>query len=375
MKILFLTTTFARFPGDPEGGAGNCYLDLFLELSKTNDVTVVAPLLKNSKNYEEIKKLKICRVGPIKPPRSLESIIKSKDVIKVPKLLINMFWQAKKLVKKNSFDVLHAFFVVPSGLLCALLTKKHALKVISCLGTDIHTVSYLPLMSEVYRWIFHKTDGVIYNTPEMGKRLLRLGVKKMKYIPTPLNLREFPINSKLPSSPIFVFVGRLSKQKGIDVLLDSFLLVKKNLKKAKLKIIGDGPEASYIQNFIKKNKIQDSIKFLGFQSRNEIVKALWNSYALLLPSFREGTPSVVLEAMSVGRPIVATKVGDLKRIIKSDVGILTNTGCPDEFARGTIEVFRRKFNPHTIHNRVLKFDVSNVASEYLYFYESLMDKK
>ncbi len=101
MKILFATTTFARFVGDPLGGIGNCFFNLYLELSKQARVDVVAPLLPNSSKYEKLADLTIYRESPIKPYGSFESMIKTVQAVKIPAMLINMYRRMLSLSNQN----------------------------------------------------------------------------------------------------------------------------------------------------------------------------------------------------------------------------------------------------------------------------------
>lgn len=374
MKILFVTTTFTRFAGDSSGGIGNCFYELYFKLSKYAKVDVVAPLNEGSPKYEKLGNLKIYREPPIKPYGSLESMIKSVQVIKIPILLINMYRRIRSLSKLNKYDVIHGFFVFPAGLLVSTLSGN-GIKIVSALGSDIHTLSYKPFISYLYRFIFNNTEGVIYNTPFMKKRLVQLDAKNLTYIPTPINRSTFKLHSVSPRSPKFVFVGRLTKAKGVEMLLQSFKKILTILPKAKLTIVGEGPEKSKMLEFIQKNNLQNSIQLVGTLSSFEISRMLRDSYALLLPSFKEGTPASVLEAMSVGRPIVATRVGGLEDLVDKDVGYLTDIGNVNQFADAIVAVYKTNYIPNIIHEKTQKFDTALIAKQYLRYYEKILEKE
>lgn len=374
MRILYISTTLDRFVGEPLGHAGNYYLDLYLEISKHACVDVVAPMLKDSLQYEKSGNLRVFRFAPIKPPTSLESMLKSTDIFKIPLILFNLYRQAFHLLKINDYDVVHGIFIVPSGFIVSILPTK-GIKVISGLGTDVHTLSYKPVISSLYRRIFKNVDGVIYNTPSMRSQLRSLGAPDLKYIPTPLNRNFFKLSKPAPKKPYFVFTGRLTKEKGVIILLKAFKKVLPELPEAKLTIIGDGPEKENIMNFIERNRLKENIKLTGSLSSEKITEILKNSYALLLPSYREGTPSSVLEAMSVGRPIVSTNVGGLKNLIDKEIGYLTRVGNIDQFAKAILKVSRQKYNPKIISCRTRQFDTRIIARQYLDYYQKIIDEK
>lgn len=374
MRILFVTTTFARFAGDPLGGIGNRFYDLYVELSKYATVDVVAPLNIDSPKYEELNNLRIYREPPVKPYGSLESMIKTIQVIKIPIMLMNMYRRIHSLSRIHEYDVIHGFFIAPGGLLVSTLSEK-SIKIISALGSDVHTLSYKPCMSYIYRYIFNNTDGVIYNTPFMEKRLAQLGAQNLTYIPTPINRKIFPLSSIFLRSPMFIFVGRLTKAKGTEILLKSFKKVLTMIPKAKLTIVGDGPEKSEMLTFIQKNKLTRSVQLVGALSSLEICDLLRDSYALLLPSYREGTPASVLEAMSVGRPIVATRVGGLENLVDKDVGYLTDAGSIRQFTDAIVAVYKTHYIPNNIHEKTQMFDNKIIAKQYIHYYKRMIKEK
>lgn len=370
MRILYINTTLARYPGDPLGGAGNCYLDLYLEISKQAHVDIVAPLQKNSSQHEKVGNLTIYRASPIKPYGSFESMLKTKQVFKIPFMLGNLFRKALSLSRNKSYDVIHGFFIIPAGLIIRLLPTK-GIKVIAALGTDIHTLSYKPFIASLYRFIFSKIDGVIYNTPEMKNRLKYLRAKNLEYIPTPLNRNTFSLSSPIPSLPNFVYIGRLTRTKGSEILLRAFKKTIAKMPKAKLTIIGDGPDKQEMLKFIYKNNLQNSITLTGALGTSQILKILERSYVLLMPSLREGTPSAVLEAMSVGRPVVATKTGGLKELVTKEVGYLTETGKTNQFAEAILTAYHTKYIPEKIREKTKQFDNKIIAKKYLNYYQKI----
>lgn len=372
MKILFVTTTFSRYSGDPMGGAGNTYFDLVQNIAQqVEKVDVVAPMQTGAKKFEVIDNLSIYRESPDKSFISFESMIKTRQIVKIPFLLFNLYKRVLSLVKNNDYDIVHGFFVAPGGLLISMVPTGGK-KVISALGSDIHTLSYYPLIPSLYRWIFKRADGVIYNTSSMEKRLNCLQAQNTQYTPTPVNSNHFKYSPKVTKLPNFVFVGRLTREKGIEILLKSFLKVMQTLPNAQLNIIGEGPERNYILDFVETNKLQNNVRVLGSMKSSDIAKTIGESYALLLPSFKEGMPAVVLEAMSVGRPIVATKVGGLKDLVTDEVGYLTDINDIKGFSTAIIKVFNKKYSAKKINAKTDIFNMESIAKEYLNFYESIL---
>jgi glycosyltransferase involved in cell wall biosynthesis len=109
-------------------------------------------------------------------------------------------------------------------------------------------------------------------------------------------------------SPTFLFVGRLSKEKGLEDLLEAFRRVQEHLPKAKLLLAGPGSERDRLQSQIVAWGLEESIGFLGNQSPDQIGELLEISTAMVLPSHREPWGLVVNEALSHGCPVVVSDI-------------------------------------------------------------------
>jgi glycosyltransferase involved in cell wall biosynthesis len=109
-------------------------------------------------------------------------------------------------------------------------------------------------------------------------------------------------------SPIFLFVGRLSEEKGLDDLLTAFRRLHYFLPKAKLLLAGPGSESDKLQTLARTWRLEASIQFLGGQTAAQIGELLEISTAMVLPSHREPWGLVVNEALSYGCPVVVSDI-------------------------------------------------------------------
>lgn len=130
-----------------------------------------------------------------------------------------------------------------------------------------------------------------------------------------------------------LFLSRIEKEKGIYIAIDSFNSFLNNTsgKQATLVIAGDGPDLNAVKDYVDKNRILN-ITFLGHVSGNEKKEILLNSHIMILPSFTEGLPNVILEGMLYGMPIISRAVGGIPEIVKQGVnGYLTDSYDPNKF--------------------------------------------
>ena len=125
-------------------------------------------------------------------------------------------------------------------------------------------------------------------------------------------VREINLNKKLK----FLFVARLEINKGIKELLN-FALVYRD--KITLTIVGDGAMSEEINSFIKKHKLFSAVKCLGFLDFGEALLEVYRSHDFFIfPSYSEGLPQVVLEAMASGCLVISSSVGSIPYIIKNN---------------------------------------------------------
>jgi glycosyltransferase involved in cell wall biosynthesis len=144
--------------------------------------------------------------------------------------------------------------------------------------------------------------------------IVPVGIDTKKFIPLPKTkiLKELGLTSK---KKIFLFVGRLSKEKRIDMMI-------KNIKQDEtLIIVGSGELETELKKLVGKK----DVLFVGAKNPAQLVKYYTVADALLLFSTHEGLPTVALEAFSCGTPVISTKVGEMPHLIKEGkTGYLVN---------------------------------------------------
>mgnify|MGYP001197967738 CR=1 FL=1 len=113
-----------------------------------------------------------------------------------------------------------------------------------------------------------------------------------------------------------LFLGRLIKAKGLYELLDGFEQAHKINDKLELIIAGDGPELDSLISLVNEKRIRGSVKFLGYVKDKEKFEILASSHVFMLPSYTEGMPNSVLEAMAAGCLVYTTSVGSLTEFIR-----------------------------------------------------------
>jgi len=147
----------------------------------------------------------------------------------------------------------------------------------------------------------------------------------------------------MTDGPVFVFVGRLSKIKGLDLLLDCFALFHQEVPEARLLIAGDGEERKAIENKISSMELKEEVHLLGNVTHNRLPQILNAADIFILTSVAEGLPNAILEAMACGLPVVATNVGGIHEVVKSGVnGFLIDTRQPRDVAKALSQALKKQ---------------------------------
>lgn len=122
--------------------------------------------------------------------------------------------------------------------------------------------------------------------------------------------------SPVPKAPRFVCVARLSEQKGHGVLLDAASALKTMGRNFELVLAGDGELRHDVEQRIRALGLEDNVRITGYLSAEGVVRELEAARALVLPSFAEGLPVVIMEAMALARPVIATYVAGVPELVE-----------------------------------------------------------
>jgi glycosyltransferase involved in cell wall biosynthesis len=120
----------------------------------------------------------------------------------------------------------------------------------------------------------------------------------------------------VPPRPRLVTVGRLAEQKGQLLLVDAAARLKDRRPDFELVIVGDGPLKGEIQRAIDRSGLGDRVRITGFLDNRGVRRELEAARALVLPSFAEGLPVVIMEAMALGRPVIATSIAGIPELVE-----------------------------------------------------------
>jgi len=142
----------------------------------------------------------------------------------------------------------------------------------------------------------------------------------------------------LPDSPRLLNIGRLSGQKGQLLLVEAFAGVVAKRPDAELVLVGDGELRGEIERAIERLGLQKNVSITGWASNARVREELGKARCLVLPSFAEGLPVVIMEALALGRPVLTTYVAGIPELVSAECGWLVPAGAIEPLTEAMLEV-------------------------------------
>ncbi len=274
----------------------------------------------------------------IYPFLSLFRLNKTKQIIPIRlKFCLYLMFSNKK-VKSSGADVLYAH--TPDAAFPFLLFGRSLPIIVHLHGSSnplIHSRYswarlrfFQRIYSKLLKFVINRADRVIAVDGETFNfcRGLNLCEEKLTLIPNCVDRDLFkPLDrQKLRqqrgfgnSDKVVLYVGRLGKAKGLELLIESFALLRNEVPNSKLVLAGDGEEKTYLKKKSRQLQIAEHVEFIG-QTEHKTLPGLINcADVYVLTSKCEGLPLALLEAMSCGVPVVSANVGGIAEVIKDGV--------------------------------------------------------
>jgi len=182
---------------------------------------------------------------------------------------------------------------------------------------------------------------VLYSKNLMKEWQLEAWEKKIFFAPRHfVDFSLFHRTNEMGSRKMIIgFVGRLSEEKGILNLLKAIPNIIQDNPSAEFIIIGDGKLQNEISEFIEKNGLTKNVSLVGWCDQEKMPEYLNMMKLLIVPSFTEGLPNVILEAMACGTPVLASSVGSVPDIISDkDTGFLLIDNSPEFIEKEILRV-------------------------------------
>lgn len=203
--------------------------------------------------------------------------------------------------------------------------------------------------------------------------------KNVKVIYNPINIEKYSSTlDKKSTEIIFVFMGVLNKAKGVYDLLDVIEKLIIKYKNIKFKLCGNG-QLDEVRTIIKKKEMNEYIELTGWIGEKEKIRTLRESDIFVLPSYIEGLPMSILEAMASGLPIISTNIGGIpEAVINGENGFIIEAGDKESLYEKSLlligsEELRYKMGNANSKILKMKFSSELIASQLVEVYESIIE--
>jgi L-malate glycosyltransferase len=376
MKILILNYEYPPLGG----GAGVGTKAIAENLVKIgHHVTVLTTQAFDLKEYEQLNGVEIHRVKVI-----------GRSKLHGASWLSLFTWPIMSLIKgiqlcqKSKFDIINTHFFAPTGPTGTVLSKLFRIpNIVYAHGGDVYdpdkmntTPSGEGALSSLLRlsmkWQAKFSAGIVTQTSDLQSKINKvLPNTKVDIIPLPFDRYTKLIPKKTFSSDGFsiVALGRVVERKGFQYLIKSLVHLPNDIT---LTIIGDGKYMTFLQNLVSDLNLAKRVKFTGFISSERVedkFKILHDSDIFVMPSTYEAMGVVLLEAMSVGLPIITTNAGGQVDIVSNEInGFIVDPANEEQLAEKILQMYNErqllsKFSKNNIQ-KIKNFYPEHLVLEY-----------
>ena len=265
--------------------------------------------------------------------------------------------QLLPLLKAKRPDLVMGFFAYPEGEAALRVARQLGVPaMVGLLGSDVR-VSRGWTRRAVKR-VLRRADYITGFSQELCDQALRLGASPDRVAAIlngcdasmfrPADRNEARVALGVPQdAELILFVGRLIPLKGLRELFESVAALSRTRPRLELACIGEGFLMEELRSQAAAN-LPERVRLLGGYPPEKVAQWLAAANLLCLPSYSEGCPSVVLEALSMGRPVVASEVGGIPELVGTHTGVLVKPMDPEALCSGLSAALDRTWDERAI---------------------------
>ena len=357
MKIMFI---IPRMNG---GGAERVVSNLANAFSASNKV-MVCTLVSNESFYDfNNKNIEFTSAG-----YSINRKNKISTINSYRKLFFKSLNFLKRKIKEFEPDCVISF-LIETDILTYLVTRKNKniLRINSERNDPTRRKKYIKL---ILKHIYKKTDLFVCQSEKIYEYYNYIDSRKKVIISNPIDESKLPKVLKAEVNHNIVSVGRLTEQKNFELLINSFIIAKNSIPDdCKLYIYGEGKLRKKLEEIIKNNNMEEKIFLPG--AKKDILNIISDSALFVMSSNYEGFPNALLEAMSLGIPVISTDFYTrvARDLIKENGGIIVAVNNEKDMTEAIIKMmndtdFRNKCRSNNIEISK-KYTINNISSQWL----------
>jgi teichuronic acid biosynthesis glycosyltransferase TuaC len=382
--VLRIAVITRYFPSSAEPSQGRSAYETFRILARDADVRVFYPnaaypsfLKPRSRVYDKL--------DPTFSPADVNVTYHDYPALPLLSRAMNGRMAARSLlphVRSFAPDLIFSCFLYPEGYAALKIGKALSVPVAAMsIGSDINRIGD-PISAMHTRTVLRGSDFLVTVSSDLRTKAVAMGasLEKSRAVLNGCDLSVFRVRDRLearqklginPSAAAVIYIGRMDVKKGLRELIEAMTLLRVDRPHLHAYLVGEGADRGVIQSAIEANKATSYIHVLPGCSFEDV--PIWMAAADLvtLPSYMEGCPNVILEAIACGRPVVATHVGGIPEVVSADCGCLVPPGDVNALARALAATLGRTWDAAAISARRSR-SWNTVAAELLSIFESLL---
>jgi phosphatidyl-myo-inositol dimannoside synthase len=337
LKILAITSTYPRYPGDGVAPFVGSIVRGVADLG--HEVHVLVPEHADWQWPEHDGRVTFhrFRYSPVRSwtPWGFSASLAGGPTIRKPLYLLapvvaaSAVRAARKILSGGGFDLVHAHWVVPNGPIGGLAAGATPL-VVSMHGSDVAVSERSRALGRVARWTFERAAAVTAPSRDLLSRARELGAHEpLELVPygadevvvSPDSAAALRSRLGVAADDVLVAgVGRLVPVKGFDYLVRALAEASREDPRLRLVLVGDGSERTALADRAESLGVADRVDLVGAVAHADVHEYLAAADVVVVPSIHfeglvDGLPNVALEAMAAGKPLVATRVGGLPELV------------------------------------------------------------
>jgi len=341
MKILLVSEFFPKGKNlNFSGGVETRTFFIAKYLAKKNKVSIICSRQKGTKKFEKMFNFSVYRVGP---ERKYNATVGSfPDRIKFMR-------EAIKIGRSFDVDIIDGGNFI-AHFIAKMIANYKKIPVVAWypdvwVGSWFKNAGIRGIFGEILERInlIFNFDAYIAISKTTAQKLKKRVNKKINIIPCGVDEQEFKVPIKKFPQPTIICISRLTRYKNLKTLIFAFAHLTIQVKRARLIIIGEGPEYNNLKNLVKNLRISLKVKFASNLKRKDLIKLIKQSHIFSLSSLVEGFGISTLEAASAGIPYVISDIAVHREITYgAKGGFLVGPQEPSVFSKRFYELFSDK---------------------------------
>jgi len=301
--------------------------------------------------------------------------------------------RTKKIIEELNIDIIHSHSPAFMGVHGVIASHHYSIPLIftyhTFLGDSVYLISSSPLIQKVagkllrvwLKWYFRRCDGIIAPSKAARDELQELADKEIEVIPTGIDIDRFARGDGkkardemgLENEKIILHVGRVVKEKNLDLMVDAAPLLLKKVPDAVFVIVGNGPYKDALKQKVRQANLENSFIFTGFVEDEKLPDYYHAADIFAFPSKYETQGIVAIEAMAAGLPVVAARVRSLPEIVEDRrCGFLFDADDARDFAEKMAMALQSGKMAEEAKKTAATYSIKKCTDTLISFYEGFL---